>query len=362
MATWKVIAATGRQLTRFGETPQFQEGLYDLGSEVYAWMVPNGSWGESNAGLVVGDGESLLIDTLWDLNLTGEMLQAMGPITQGSPIKYLANTHADGDHIWGNQLLAGSEIIMTAACDEEAREMKAAAMAMLGKAGKALERCGTGNIKKIGIYFHNMVAPYDFKGIKVEGATRTYEDEVALEVGGREVRLIEVGPAHTRGDLLVHVPDAKTLFCGDIVFSGGTPVLWAGPVENWIAALEMILDMDVDTVVPGHGPVGDKGAVSLLKEYWEFLRREVGKRFNAGMTAKDAAYDIALGEDFAGRAWSGWDSPERIMTNAHIMYKHLQLRGRTKHVTPAEKLNILRKQALLAYEMPDAPPASTRKI
>jgi len=360
MATWDLITATESQRTRFGEIPQFQEGLYDLGNGVYSWMVPNGSWGESNAGLVVGKGESLLVDTLWDLRITGEMLQAMQPITRDAPIKYLVNTHADGDHIWGNQLLADAEVIMTPACEEEGREMKAAAMAMLGKVGEALERFGSGKVKKIGNYFHNMVAPYDFKGVVFAGATRTCEGETTLEVGGREVRLIEVGPAHTLGDLLVYVPDAKTVFCGDIIFSGGTPVLWAGPVENWLDALELIIDLDVETVVPGHGPVGGKESALRLKEYWQFLRREVGKRFSAGMSARDAAYDIALGDDFKIRAWARWDSPERIMTNAHIMYKHMHLQGRTKHVTPAEKSIILSKQALLAYELPDAPPASTR--
>ncbi len=77
MDEWKIIAGTDRLRTRFGEAPQYAEGLYDLGNRVYAWIVPNGSWGESNAGLVVGEGESLLVDTLWDLNFTREMLKAM---------------------------------------------------------------------------------------------------------------------------------------------------------------------------------------------------------------------------------------------------------------------------------------------
>jgi glyoxylase-like metal-dependent hydrolase (beta-lactamase superfamily II) len=359
MARWSVSAATGRQRTRFSETPLYREGLYDLGNRVYAWMVPNGSWGESNAGLVVGEGGSLLVDTLWDLNFTREMLQAMRPVIQDAPIRHLVNTHADGDHIWGNELLQDAEIIMTKACDQEAREMKPAAMAMLGKTGKTLERLGIGKAKKVGKYFHNMVAPYDFKGIEVKVATRTFEGEMALEVEGREVRLIEVGPAHTRGDLIVYVPDAKTLFCGDILFAGCTPVLWAGPVENYISALDRILGMDVDVVVPGHGPVSDKGAVTQEKEYLEYLQHEVGRRFEAGMPAKDAAYDIALGDDFSQQAFSSMDSPERIMTNTHVIYRHLQ--GRTGHLKAPEKLNILRKQALLAHELRDAAPASIRK-
>ena len=69
MDNWKRISTAhvpGR--TRFQEVPSYEEVLYDLGNEVYAWMVPNGSWGESNAGLMIGDGESFLIDTLNAIN------------------------------------------------------------------------------------------------------------------------------------------------------------------------------------------------------------------------------------------------------------------------------------------------------
>ena len=58
--------------------------------------------------------------------------------------------------------------------------------------------------------------------------------------------------------MLVHVPEDRTIFTGDILFIGGTPIVWAGPLANWIAACDLMLGMDVDTVVPGHGPVTDK--------------------------------------------------------------------------------------------------------
>jgi cyclase len=357
---WKMISATEHPRTRFGEIPRYAEGLYELNNRIYTWMLPNGCWYESNAGLVVGDGESLLVDTLADLNLTGEMLEAMEPFTQDAPIKHLVNTHSDGDHFWGNELLGDTEIIMTKACEEESRELKPAAMALLGKTGGALALLPVKKAKKIGSYFHNMVAPYDFKGIKVRTANRTFEKEMVLDVGGREVRLIEVGPAHTRGDLIAYVPDAKTIFAGDMLFAGATPVLWAGPVENWIAALDKMLELDVDTIVPGHGPICGKEVISQTKGYWEYLESEAGRCFEAGISANDAAFEIALGDEFSRRGYSRWDSAERIMTNVHIIHKHLQ--KRIGHLKPAEKLNILRKQALLAYEMPEATPAIMRTL
>lgn len=102
---------TGAKQTRFGEIPTYDEGLYELGHDLYAWMVPNGSWGEANAGLIVGQGESLLVDTLWDVRFTRQMLAAMEPHTAVAPIKTVVNTHADGDHFFGNQLLPEADSI-----------------------------------------------------------------------------------------------------------------------------------------------------------------------------------------------------------------------------------------------------------
>jgi glyoxylase-like metal-dependent hydrolase (beta-lactamase superfamily II) len=212
---------------------------------------------------------------------------------------------------------------------------------------------------KVGRWFQAMVAPYDFQAVTHTPATRTFEGELTLYVGGREVRLIQVGPAHTLGDLMVYVPDAKALYGGDILFIGSTPVMWAGPVENWLAALDRILGMDVELIVPGHGPITDKGGARQVKAYWEYVNAQVRRRYAAGMSPKDAAYDIVRSDDFARQPFAGWNSPERMMTNVHTMYRHLQ--GRADHPKVPELMNIMRKQALLAHELPDAQPAVMRK-
>src|SRR5690554_1028704 len=82
--------------------PRFEGGLEEVGPGVHAWLQPNGGLGESNAALVVGDGASLLVDTLWDSRLTRRMLAAMAPLIESAPIGVLVNTHSDGDHWWGN--------------------------------------------------------------------------------------------------------------------------------------------------------------------------------------------------------------------------------------------------------------------
>ena len=84
-----------------------------MGEGIHAWLQPNGLLGESNAVLVVGDGASSLIDTLWDPPLTHRMLAAMAPLVVEAPIESVINTHSDGDHWWGNQEVPGAEIITT---------------------------------------------------------------------------------------------------------------------------------------------------------------------------------------------------------------------------------------------------------
>ena len=104
----------------------YTKGLHELGNGLYAWLQPDGGWGWSNAGLVVDGDRSLLVDTLFDLKLTREMLAAMrARHAAAARIDTLVNTHANGDHCYGNQLVAGARIIASAR--ERARDGRAAA-------------------------------------------------------------------------------------------------------------------------------------------------------------------------------------------------------------------------------------------
>ncbi len=353
------LAATGAARTRYQETPLYAEGLYDLGHNAYAWLTPNGSWGESNAGIIIGAGASLLVDTLWDLPYTRAMLAAMTPLLQNAPLQTVVNTHADGDHFWGNLLVSQADIITSAASYREMLVTQPRTMLLLGKVGKALSLFHLFGAAKVGHWFQNMVRPYDFAGVVPVPAKRAFSGELTLDVGGRAVHLLEVGPAHTQGDLIVYVPDARLLYAADVLFIGSTPVMWAGPLANWLTALDKILALDVDLIVPGHGPLTDKNGVRLVQAYWEYVQTGITERFQAGLSAAAAARDLVLSPEYAQQPFAGWDSPERIMTNAHTLYRHLQ--GRTDHPKPPELLNIMRQQALLAHQLPHASPAIMRR-
>ena len=99
---------------------QYTKGLHDIGRGCFAYLQPDGSWGWSNAGLITDGDQTLFVDTLFDLPLTSAMLKTMrDAVPAARNIKKLINTHANGDHTFGNQLVEGAEIIACRECADE---------------------------------------------------------------------------------------------------------------------------------------------------------------------------------------------------------------------------------------------------
>ncbi|MFJ8439314.1 MBL fold metallo-hydrolase [Kitasatospora griseola] len=286
-------------------------GWQQVAENTHAYLQPDGSWGWSNAGLVVGDdGAALLVDTLFTVPQTRRMLYEARRVLPDAQITTLVNTHSDGDHWWGNQLLAVREIVASAAAAEAMRHDELPALLARAAGEPAL-------LAQLPPVARKMLDTFDFAGITPTLPTRTFTGEQELTVGGRTVRLIEVGPAHTAGDVLVHVPDADTVFTGDILFVGGHPVIHTGPVAGWIAALDLILALDVATVVPGHGPVVGPAEVRRQRDYLLRIRAHALVAHAAGLTALEAAtaFDNA---DFADL-----DDAERLVLNIGAVYREL---------------------------------------
>ena len=294
---------------------RFSKGLHDVGAGSYAWLQPDGSWGWSNAGLVVDGEQSLLVDTLFDLPLTEAMLAAMRDAEPqaAAHIDTVVNTHSNGDHCHGNQLVEDAEIITSSATAKEMSELPPATLAQLQKLYAEDE-------SRLGRFVRKAFGPFDFEGIRHVEPTRTFDKELSITVGDKRVELIEVGPAHTKGDVLVHVPGDRVVFTGDILFVEGTPIVWAGPVSNWIAACDLLAGMDVDAIVPGHGPITDRRGAEAVKAYLEYVYAQAKERFEGGMSAAEAAHDIDLGE------FADWSDSERIAVNVDSVYRELGAR------------------------------------
>ena len=287
----------------------YVKGLQEVGDGLYANPQPDGGWGFSNAGLIADGGATLLVDTLFDLTLTEQMLKSMrDAVPAAARIDTLVNTHANGDHCYGNQLLAGARIVASERTTAEMAELPPAAMAALVEQAPQMG--------ELGAFFLECFGAFEFAGIELVLPEETFSGELTLTVGDRALELIEVGPAHTRGHARAR-PAARVLFSGDILFSGAHPIVWAGPASNWISACDRILAMDVEVIVPGHGPLAGPAAVRELKSYLEYLYDESRVRRDEGMTALQAAQSISL------ERWADWGESERLAVNVANIYAEL---------------------------------------
>jgi 2-keto-4-pentenoate hydratase/2-oxohepta-3-ene-1,7-dioic acid hydratase in catechol pathway/glyoxylase-like metal-dependent hydrolase (beta-lactamase superfamily II) len=288
----------------------YTRGLHEVADRVSAWILPDGGFGWSNAGLVAGDGASLLVDTLFDLPLTREMLDAMAPITDRAPITDALITHSNGDHTHGNQLLDRSvRVIAAKGTAEEIAH---------GMAPEMLVMAQTADLGPVATpYLRERFGPFDFNGITLRNADQTFDDQLTIDVGGREVRLLNLGPAHTAADSVVHVPDAGVLFAGDLLFIGCTPIVWAGPIANWVAACDAMIALDAPTVVPGHGPITDADGIRAVRGYLVHVAEQAEVAYRKGLSFVEAADSIDLGE------YASWLDAERVVINVYQRYREL---------------------------------------
>lgn len=316
MRTPRTISAD-RALT--GDPARFSRGLSQVGADVWAWLQPNGGWGEANAGLVAGKRSCLLVDTLWDERLAREMIAAMAAALGHRPVRFVFNTHSDGDHWWGNRVVPRAAQIITSAAsrdtmDQDVSPRELARLARVARLGARVP----GPLQPLSRYMNRMFGPFDFAGVRTRLPDRTFVGEAQLQLGDREVRLIEVGPAHTPGDAIVHVPDAGVVFAADVLFAGATPVMWFGPLEGWIAALEKLLALEAEVFVPGHGAPGGRAIVEEMRDYMWWLGELVRAEHAAGHPPLEAARAVIRSPEF--RRWEAWVAPERILitvTNIH---------------------------------------------
>ena len=299
----------------------FNKGLSDLGNNIYCYLQPDGGWGWSNAGLIADGDESLIVDTLFDEDLTLEMLDSMKSAEPKGMknIRALINSHSNGDHCNGNNCVDTEEVISSEATLEEMSHESPEMMAALLKQAPEM---GT-----LGKYFLECFGSFNFEGVTKRLPNTTFTGETQRQVGDKIVELIEVGPAHTNGDILVHVPSDKVVFTGDILFIEGHPILWAGPVKNWINACDRIISMEVDFVVPGHGPVTDNRGVKAVRDYLAYIDTESRKRFESGMSALETAKEIDLD------LFSTWGDGERIAVNVNSLYREYKGEEKREEIT-----------------------------
>ena len=272
-------------------------GLLEIGDGVFAYVQAGGGLCVANAGLIVGPDGCIVIDALFAPSMTRDFRGAIARVTD-KPVRLLINTHHHVDHTVGNALFPEARIISH---DLARREQ---------------ERVGKSVLEILRPRLPLLVAEAETVELRLPDVT--FDGDLTLHSGARTVRLIHVGTAHTVGDVVVLLPEQRILFAGDVVFDQVTPLAFEGHIGGWIAACDRIEAMDVATVVPGHGPAGDKTGLREQRGYLQAVRDQARAAFDAGRTAAEATEAIDLGP------YVSWAEPERLGINVARLYQEFR--------------------------------------
>jgi glyoxylase-like metal-dependent hydrolase (beta-lactamase superfamily II) len=277
---------------RYPIVPTWKTEMRQLAPNVYAYQQEGGTGhinaGISNAGLFVGENSMVAFDGLGYPMQTKAFIAEAKKVSGGKPFSELIDSHHHGDHVAGNQFFVPTPILSHPYCRAEVVKAAPNTPASWPKAEGQAD----------GTEVRKLVPP-----------TATFEDNLVYYIGGNRVEFRFVGPAHTWGDLVAIVPEHKILFGADLAFFHLVPYCHNAHVSKWTEAMEKVMKMDVDTIVPGHGPVGGKKELNESIEYFRFLRTEAKKRYDAKMSPGAAAADMKMGK------YDNWMGPERIVMN-----------------------------------------------
>jgi glyoxylase-like metal-dependent hydrolase (beta-lactamase superfamily II) len=265
----------------------YVQGLPELGSSANQNFI-------SNAGFVVTPQGVVVIDALGSPALARRLLTQIRLITP-QPVTHVIVTHYHADHIYGLQTFkaAGARIIAHRA---------------------ALEYLNSDTARLRMASSRKDIAPWINQETRLLEADQWLAGEHTLNVGGVWFEIKPMGPSHTPEDLVVYVPQKKLLFAGDLVFRNRVPFVGQADSGRWINALDSLLTMDAETIVPGHGAasVQVRADLQLTRDYLAHLR------FTMGPAAKNME---PFEQAYLAADWSRFESvPMFRLTNRMNAY------------------------------------------
>jgi len=298
-------AAQPGQNPKFPPIPTWKTELRQLAPNVHAYIQGGGpgigNGGISNAGIVIGPRDVLVVDALGAPLHTKAFIAAAQKVIGGKPFGRVVITHDGPDHTSGSQYFEGAEIVGSPFCREQ--------------------------VMKSASWLQNPDPRYEAREGYADGTevrklappTTTFTDRVTYHYGDTVVEVSHFAPAHTWTDVMVYLPQTKIFFAGDVAFHSVTPLCRRGHVSKWLELVDRILALDIDTIVPGHGHLGGKKDLADMAEYLRILKSEAKKRFDAKASAGRAAFDIEKSGALA--KFQNWNDTERIAENVVRLFE-----------------------------------------
>jgi len=264
----------------------------------HTFVIPDGNVGlVPNVGIVVGTRATLVIDTGLGPRNGEAVMREVRKVSRHAEL-YLVTTHFHPEHDLGAAAFpASTRMIRARAQVQDIAEFN-------------LQLAGT--FSKRSPVIADLLA-----GATYRAADIVFEREHRLDLGGVHVRLIAVGPTHTRGDTVIFVEEDRVLFSGDVAMPA-LPALISpsSSIRTWLEALAALSELGASRVVPSHGDMGDAQLMADYRRFLETVQRRAQELKAQGVSAVEAEKLITteLQPAYEGR------QPGRIAAAARIAY------------------------------------------
>jgi len=301
--------------------------LEQLADGVYVAIASDTGAATSNAGIVDLGDRTLIFDTFLTPKAGKDLSAAAAQLT-GRPVAYVVNSHYHNDHIRGNQVFAANTEIVSSTLTRELIATKGVGE-IRSDTDTAPERLHffderfkteTDASKREDVAF--WVAYYrsiieSFPMLELRLPNRTFDKRIVFHGSRLTAEVITFGGGHTENDAILHLPEEKLAFMGDLLFIGHHPYLADGNSQEWLQNLAHVELLDLETLVPGHGPVGGAGDLAVMREYITKLEAMAAEVVETKGSAEKAA-ELPIPSPF-----EAWHFARFFPTNMQFLHEHI---------------------------------------